>query len=100
MADIEKCRDCRFSCKGNTENCRKFYPKEDLLGYKIHSKENSTKHYDKHEKTSHMCTVCKDYFHYSKIRWVRYESGYYPLCLEDMKRAHFIAQESEGIEVA
>ena len=96
----QKCKDCRFSCKGVDIKCCKFFPKEALLGYGIHFKEDPAKHYGKHEKTSNMCVVCKDYFHYSKIRWAKYSKGYYPLCLEDMKRAHFIAENVERTEVA
>jgi hypothetical protein len=104
MADIElhqKCKDCRFSCKGHLDiSCRKFYPQESKLGWAIHFKEDPTRNYGKHEKTSHMCVVCKDYFHYNRIRWARYSKGYYPLCLECMKRAHFIAETVEQTEVA
>lgn len=95
MADIEictRCEVCRFSCKGNESKCSKFYPKECFMGLAIHRKEDPTRHYGKHEKTSHMCVVCKTYFHYDKISWKKLPSGYYPFCVEDAHRASFIAQ--------
>jgi hypothetical protein len=81
MADIGKCEICRFSCKGITDKCRKFFPQEAFLGSKLHFREDD----GKHDKTSHMCVVCKNYFHYSKIRWIRLSKGYYPMCLGNIE---------------
>ena len=92
MADIDRCEICRFSCKGKEVKCKKFYPKECFLGHSIHFKEDSTRHYGKHDKTSHMCVVCKIYHHYDKITWLKLPSGYYPFCPTDARRAVYIAQ--------
>ena len=100
MADIERCEVCRFSCKDNNKECKKFYPKQCFLGKKVHFKEDPTRHYGKHDKTSQMCVVCKNYTHYSNIAWRRLPSGYYPFCVEDARRASFIAQNVQHTEVA
>lgn len=85
-----RCDLCRFPCKEKLEKCAKFYPQEHILGYSVHFKEDSTKHYGKHDKTSRMCVVCKDYFHCSNIRWIKVESRYYPECLSCALRSDYI----------
>lgn len=92
MADIvsNRCEVCRFSCKKDA-GCGKFFPKECFLGKEIHFKADPSKR-SNHNKTSHMCVVCKEHFHYSKITWKKLPSGYYPFCVTDALRATFIAQ--------
>ena len=88
-----KCSICRFPCKvDNPEPGCKFIPQNHLLGYPIHFKDAHTKRNNKHEETSRICVVCKDYFHHEKIRWLKLPSGYYSFCPSDASRATFIAK--------
>jgi len=93
MRSTIRCNLCRYPCKDNKEGCNNFYPQEHLLGNPIHFKEDPTKHYAKHESTSRMCVVCKEYTNRSRIRWIRLSQGYYPFCLECGSRNDYITQK-------
>ena len=78
----DKCEICRNSCKDNGKEDCKFYPKDCFIGYPVHFKEAPDKHYGKPEATSRICVVCKGYFNYKNIKWIKYPSGYYSFCPE------------------
>lgn len=88
ISSEEKCGICRFPCKSDVIKvfC-KFYPKDSYLGHEIHFKDPEDK---KHETTSRMCVVCKNYFNYRNIHWKKEEEGYYTMCKDCVKTAHFI----------
>lgn len=81
-----KCAICKNSCKESSLDC-KFYPQDTALGYETHFKDPN---YKKHESTSRMCVVCKDYFNLNKIRWIRQDEGLYSMCLECARTHDFI----------
>ena len=84
----KKCSICRFACKiEETTDC-KFYPQEQHLGHARYFKDLEP--WKKHDKTSRMCVVCKDYFNYRNIVWKREKEGLYPFCTECHKRGLFI----------
>jgi hypothetical protein len=76
------CEICRNPCKEQVAGCKKGIPKDEHLGCAVHFQEDPNRHYGRHEKTSRMCVVCKDYFHFSKIVWRRLMKGLYSFCPE------------------
>lgn len=89
---MSKCEGCRQTCKNQESSRCKFFPKESLLGYPIHFKETPDRFYGKHERTSRICVVCKEYFNLAKIKWWKGKAGAYSFCLDCWKRHLFIAK--------
>ena len=89
-----RCDLCRYSCKESESKCEIFHPKDEFLGKSIHFKEDPTRHYSKHESTSVMCVVCKDYHNRTKIKWIKLEKGFYPFCVECAHRHAYIAKNA------
>ncbi len=92
---MERCVVCRYPCKGSFVNKEdkdkcKFYPKEHMLGFATHLEDPNP--HRKHDATSRMCVVCKEYHHYSKVTWWMGKGGYYPFCPECWQRHLFILE--------
>lgn len=88
ISSAEKCSLCRFPCKSDTYKAFcKFYPQNEYLGNPVHFKDPNE---SKHEITSRMCVVCKEYVNYRKTHWKKEKDGWYPFCKECVKTALFI----------
>jgi hypothetical protein len=88
ISAVEKCSICRHACKSDfIKAFCKFYPKEELLGWKGHFTDPNNK---KHESTSRMCVVCQEYFNYRNMHWKHEPEGWYPMCKNCVKTALFI----------
>lgn len=83
----QKCEICRFPCKSDEKTNCKFYPQEHQLGNKKYFVDHNPK---KHDSTSRMCIICKQYFSYGNIRWKKEKEGLYPFCADCFKTALFI----------
>lgn len=84
---LKKCNDCRYPCKTDKDDTCKFEPKDSTRGYP-HFKD--PKDWGKHEKNSRMCVVCKEWFNYAKIKWVKEPEGYYSMCSDCAETHYFI----------
>jgi|WetSurMetagenome_2_1015567.scaffolds.fasta_scaffold210951_2 hypothetical protein len=86
----DRCEMCRNSCKGIAkEECR-FYPKDCFLGNEMHFREDPTRYYSKHESTSRICVVCKEYFNHRLIKWWKGKMGMYSFCPACWKRHLYV----------
>ena len=95
---LRKCTECKYSCKTDQQALCKFEPKDEFKGHSVHFKD--PKNWGKHDQDSRMCVVCKNWFNYKNIKWVRESEGLYPICVEDAKTHAFIVQNTERVKVA
>jgi CRISPR/Cas system CSM-associated protein Csm3 (group 7 of RAMP superfamily) len=90
----QKCEICRFSCKSDEDKVCKFIPQEHNLGFPTHFKDPNN---EKHEDTSRMCVVCKVYYNFRNIKWIKEKEVFYPFCTECAKTQAFIRQTTPRV---